>query len=549
MSRVVVGIAWFAGVSGATGDFYNSNDEHVSLLQTKVNSVRSQALDHYEAHESPLPSMSSAYYSSGYQGLCMLFKDAHVKSTFFRGNPRKDVDLADFDDFRVQGIFPLAKSSDGTLEAQGFNCPLANPRLHEPNSQRTALQSWALKVGDDVIEYYNNDYNTAPMDALQGLFKVNLADWKSAVDSVCPPGTGAKLSSWPDGKDWDYYAYERHKSVAYLKSDIWLRICERKDHVNDPCLEALKARISGGEPMLGVNGNPLPTNFLRDQVTGPIPGLPDATIRFHGKDSFQIFNTARDWVIMANFWDKAPLFGVNIHTGGGNWGWQQPMVTWNLRLAPNLKPVAPDDTLCGSTPPNNYPTTQLQGPDSLFSIPAQNAMCAWCNWLPSNANYPRTDGVTFAAMPSCVPQVAPPTPPPPPPVSELCEIEGISMEKAQKACESFKENSIFWRDCLVDYCASGGDPDTASEELHELAIDTTTTTPAPEPPTAPASAVDPEPPTAPASAVDPEPPTAPASAVDDTVDDDASAVGDPHMHTANNKDFDLSNSDLQHRHD
>jgi len=298
--------------------------------------------------------------------------------------------------------------------------------------------------------------------------------------------------------------------------------------VNDPCLEALKARISGGEPMLGVNGNPLPTNFLRDQVTGPIPGLPDVTIRFHGKESFQIFNAARDWVIMANFWDKAPLFGVNIHTGGGNFGWQQPMVTWNLRLAPNLKPVAPDDTLCGSTPPNNYPTTQLQGPDSLFSIPAQNAMCAWCNWLPSNANYPRTDGVTFAAMPSCVPQVAPPTPPPPPPVSELCEIEGISMEKAHKACESFKENSIFWRDCLVDYCASGGDPDTASEELHELAIDTTSSTPAPPAVNAP---------------------TTPAPAVDDTVDDDASAVGDPHMHTANNEDFDLSNADLQHRHD
>jgi len=46
-----------------------------------------------------------------------------------------------------------------------------------------------------------------------------------------------------------------------------------------------------------------------------------------------------------------------------------------------------------------------------------------------------------------------------------------------------------------------------------------------------------------------EPPTTPAPAVDGTVDDDASAVGDPHMHTANNENFDLTNADLQHRHD
>merc|ERR1719329_2120707 len=117
---------------------------------------------------------------------------------------------------------------------------------------------------------------------------------------------------------------------------------------------------------------------------------------------------------------------------------------------------------------SNWPVQMIPSEMSLFTI--GDKMCAGCNaimWEAGNAFHHANSGP--AARNHCNAQqerdagdvVA----------EAVCRDKDITMNDANNACSHLNENEQFFKDCKIDYCASGGQIVAAQEAENEEALE------------------------------------------------------------------------------
>jgi len=117
---------------------------------------------------------------------------------------------------------------------------------------------------------------------------------------------------------------------------------------------------------------------------------------------------------------------------------------------------------------SNWPVQMIPSEKSLFTI--GDKMCAGCNaimWEAGNAFHHANSGP--AARNHCNAQmerdagdvVA----------EAVCRDNDITMDAANDACSNLSENEQFFKDCKIDYCASGGQMVAAREAENEEALE------------------------------------------------------------------------------
>jgi len=433
------------------------------------------------------------------KGLCCLYEDTHVAFTFQFEDPPPF--LADFD---LPGYFPLAKSSDGSVEAHGFQCPaLSYGTWSNSGSASNWLEGIALKVDENLLEIYSNAYD-ASKDLRHDLDDVPFDQWEATINRLCPGDPVATCFSdvtrdnWKEKFKYDYYMYlgqraEDLRASAEDSRQLLRKYCRDKSEVS--CENTLDTNDYGIQVKL--NGV-VATNDLPDATAsglgaadwraqkeeflwGPLPSAspPQSFLAQKAGGTLRFKDTANKFFLALSA-SSRPVTIDKRRIHGQPYIWHQSygellMALW---IDPALLPPRAangDGSLCGSTDASTYPTTPLTSGDSLFSVEVATQLCNSCNFVPPSGI--SGGGVSSdCSSPDCLPLPdcdRPPVQPPQvstPAPDALCESEHVSLAEAESECQHLRgvdpdEIEVrMWQNCIVDFCASGGDPKVPMEE-------------------------------------------------------------------------------------
>jgi len=518
MSPLAFGIAWSAGiscVSGAIDVSSISTDEHVSLLQTKASRV--QTLNQFDDN-------------ANLYDWCSMWEDVHVAKTLYGSH----------EDYSVPGYFPIAKSSDNTIEMHGFSCPAGAYGLEGPLTDEvggapgwTWLEGVAAKVDENLIEVFS-PLHDPDKDRRQLLVGVSVQDWRNTIEELCPgnPIAGA-VSADPNEvkRDWsfDYYMYggtlpETPTGGDYLLADAaqlftfgdgygWkmkgqLEQWRAWGEALERCRTSLDTNIHGMAVV--INGH-----FMQDEQYTPVNcalvhaspsaianywpcpwaempfASPPGSLQFMGGSGRLYLRTPEQRVVIQiRGHPGRRLQGADDANGQQVWNHVGADMLVDVWFRRDLWDVLNGGTICGADAGYASVPTYTAS-ESLFSAEVVQHLCDTCNWVPKQG---RTfSGASAECAPDCLPMpdcnVPPPPPPPSPPptVEWMCEAESITLEDAMAACVDVQGDKIILDECMSDYCASGGDAGVGeiAVGVEEIVDPTTTTIPPTLPPAGP----------------------------------------------------------------